>query len=182
MDGNLIGTPIEEGWGDIFQSGSLDRGVLTLLNQGIPPARTWPPVLDRLLTPPVAEPVAPTVIVTMDIGEVNESLIDHTMVAAVFSVWIQDSPDAVLPDHELILWTDTVLLWLSHGYNVLIHCAAGVSRSSYLDCAVQMRGRHVSFDDALAYIKASRPQANPNSGFVEQLRRLEPELMKDETV
>lgn len=182
MDGNKIGTPIEPGWGDIFQSGSLDRGLLTLITTGAPPQRTWPPILDQLLVPPGPDPMAPSIIVTMNIGEMNESFIEHAAISAVFSVWINDSPDAVLPDHELILWADTILLWLSRGYNLVIHCAAGVSRSTYMDCAVQMRGRHMTFDEALAYIRVSRPQAGPNQGFIDQLRRLEPELMKNETV
>lgn len=178
MDGNQIGDPIEPGWGDIFQSTSVDKGLLTLIASGAPPSRQWPPVLDKMLA---SEPVkvAPTVVVAMNRGEVDESFIDHDHVSAVFSVWIEDRPDATLPDHELIAWVDTVILWLSHGYNVLIHCAAGVSRSSYLDAAVQMRARKMTFDQALAFIRKYRPQANPNTGFTAHLQQIESELMND---
>jgi hypothetical protein len=136
--------------GRLFQGGTADASVATL--------------------------PGPLEIVCMDLGELNESLIDHKNVECLLAVWINDSPDAVLKDQTLLLLTRQVRSWLQAGGNVLVHCGAGVSRASYMDCALLMSTFKVSFDSALEIIRRSRPQANPNSGFVDQLRRMEPAI------
>jgi protein-tyrosine phosphatase len=95
----------------------------------------------------------------------------------VLAVWIEDSPDACLKDGVLLGLVRTIVAWLAAGGDAYIHCAAGVSRSSYMDCAVHMAALKVGFDHALAIIRAQRPVADPNAGFVAHLRRLEPQLL-----
>lgn len=58
---------------------------------------------------------------------------------------------------------------------VLVHCIAGISRSATVVTAYLMCKDHISFDDALAIVRANRPRASPNSGFCEQLKFLETE-------
>ena len=54
--------------------------------------------------------------------------------------------------------------------SMLVHCFAGVSRSTTLVAAYLIRTRGLSTDDAISCIRSLRPQVNPNSGFVAQLR------------
>jgi protein-tyrosine phosphatase len=141
---------IRAGWGSIWQGGTADVAV-----ENLP---------------------GPLLIVAMDRGEFNEQFIDHKNVAAVLAVWIDDNPDAVLQDAILIALVDAVEAWVKDGGNVYDHCAAGVSRSSYLDIAVHMRAANLSYDDAFALVHTQRPVISPNSGFQSQLRRMEASL------
>ncbi|MED6283326.1 Dual specificity protein phosphatase 14 [Characodon lateralis] len=52
---------------------------------------------------------------------------------------------------------------------VLVHCAAGVSRSASLCLAYLMKYQRVSLAEAHAWVKARRPVIRPNSGFWRQL-------------
>jgi hypothetical protein len=58
----------------------------------------------------------------------------------------------------------------ARGVTVLVHCAAGVSRSGsvvvdYVRARLGLRDAH----EALARVRASRPQVAPNTGFMRQL-------------
>lgn len=118
--------------------------------------------------------VGPLLIVCMDQGEANEQFIDHATVEAVLAVWINDDPSACLKDGVLVGLADAIVAWLNDGGNAYLHCAAGVSRASYIDVAVHCRALGISANDALARIQAARPVANPNQGFLAQLQRLWP--------
>lgn len=52
---------------------------------------------------------------------------------------------------------------------VLVHCYAGVSRSVSVVIAYLIWKYNMSYNDALNYIRSSRPIANPNPGFAIQL-------------
>ena len=116
----------------------------------------------------------PLLVVCMDKGEENNQFIDHATVEAVLTVWIEDAPDATLKDNVLTALAWQITSWLTYGGNVYIHCAAGVSRASYMDIAVHCCALGVSANEALALIRAQRPIANPNPGFLAQLQRLWP--------
>jgi predicted protein tyrosine phosphatase len=149
VDYNKIGDfPLGTNYGVIFQGSAVDATINTL--------------------------PGPLVIVTMDAGELDESYIDHIRQVAIAELYIgiNDSPDAILPPEQLIAHANAVLYYLEHGFNVYLHCAAGVSRASYLDCTIHMIAKGIDFDTALAYIRKFRPQASPNSGFSEQLKHL----------
>jgi protein-tyrosine phosphatase len=60
--------------------------------------------------------------------------------------------------------------------NILVHCHAGISRSSTMVIAYLMREKGMSFVDAFAAVKKIRPQVQPNAGFIRQLRRYEMDL------
>lgn len=152
MDFNRIDLAgIQPGWGSIWQGGAADVAVTTL--------------------------PGPLLIVVMDQGEFNEQFIQHgKSVEAVLAVWIDDIPESVLLDPVLLMLVHTITEWLRAGGNVYDHCAAGVSRASYLDIALHMHVANLSFDDAFALVHAQRPVINPNPGFVQQLRRLESAL------
>ncbi|KAJ1467972.1 protein-tyrosine phosphatase-like protein, partial [Baffinella frigidus] len=52
---------------------------------------------------------------------------------------------------------------------VLVHCHQGVSRSCSLCISYAMLRLHLSFDQALARVKAARGVCNPNPGFINAL-------------
>mmetsp|Transcript_51538 Transcript_51538/g.120919 ORF Transcript_51538/g.120919 Transcript_51538/m.120919 type:complete len:85 (+) Transcript_51538:1-255(+) len=58
----------------------------------------------------------------------------------------------------------------------LIHCSAGVSRSSSVVISYLMRRRGMSLREAYDTVKAARPQIAPNPGFWSQLLDLEMSL------
>lgn len=56
--------------------------------------------------------------------------------------------------------------------NILVHCMAGVSRSTTIVAAYLMSNNGLSVQTALKHIKTKRPRINPNQGFIQQLHRL----------
>ncbi len=116
----------------------------------------------------------PLLVVCMDRGEDNNQYINHSTVESVLTVWIDDQPDGCLKDEVLTGLADSIVAWLNAGGNVYLHCHQGVSRASYIDIAVHCRALRISAGEAFAMIKAERPIADPNPGFVAQLQRLFP--------
>ncbi|CAD8067073.1 unnamed protein product [Paramecium primaurelia] len=53
--------------------------------------------------------------------------------------------------------------------NVLIHCAAGISRSATLVLAYLMKTYQYTLEQALRFLKQKRPYVRPNPGFLLQL-------------
>jgi protein phosphatase slingshot len=62
---------------------------------------------------------------------------------------------------------------------VLVHCVQGKSRSTSIVIAYLLRKRGMSLDDALALVKARRPIARPNAGFMKQLKIFENTLQAE---
>ncbi|EEP76045.1 predicted protein [Uncinocarpus reesii 1704] len=59
---------------------------------------------------------------------------------------------------------------LQRPVGVLVHCIQGISRSGAIIVAYLMRYRALSYFDALAMARESRPIIKPNQGFALQLR------------
>jgi protein-tyrosine phosphatase len=55
------------------------------------------------------------------------------------------------------------------GENVLVHCAAGVSRSATIVLSYLMRYHSMGLHDAIKYLRSKRRCICPNPGFMEQL-------------
>lgn len=140
------------GWGDLYQGAAADSGVQTIA-RGL-----W--------------------VVCMNRGEIDDSWVDHVGVMGITTVWIDDAPAAILPDEQVFAQTDMAVAWLNRGLPLLGHCGAGVSRASYHNLPVIMHVLHMGYDSALALLRTVRPQADPNTGFEAQLRRLEPLLVQ----
>ena len=54
--------------------------------------------------------------------------------------------------------------------NCLVHCGAGVSRSTTMALAWWIKKHGSKLDEGLALFKKRRPICNPNTGFMAQLR------------
>jgi protein-tyrosine phosphatase len=56
---------------------------------------------------------------------------------------------------------------------VLVHCAAGVSRSATIVIGYIMFKSRIPYQTALEQVKSKRPIVKPNDGFVKQLQEFE---------
>lgn len=64
----------------------------------------------------------------------------------------------------------------SKGGKILVHCAAGISRSATLVIAYLMYSYAMSFSDAYAFVKKRRDIVDPNMGFIVQLSNFDDAL------
>ena len=62
---------------------------------------------------------------------------------------------------------------------VLVHCAAGSSRSATFVIAYIMRNKKMSFKEALEFVKSKRSVISPNPGFKDQLQLFEKVLIEN---
>jgi len=57
--------------------------------------------------------------------------------------------------------------------SIIVHCQVGGSRSPTLVIAYLMKKYHVPFEAALGFVRKKNPRANPNPGFITQLKAYE---------
>ncbi|XP_032275487.1 dual specificity protein phosphatase 15 [Phoca vitulina] len=81
---------------------------------------------------------------------------------------VADTPEVLIKKHfkECINFIHCCRL---NGGNCLVHCFAGISRSTTIVTAYVMTVTGLGWRDVLEAIKATRPIANPNPGFRQQL-------------
>lgn len=75
---------------------------------------------------------------------------------------------------DLLHWIPQALLFIdgamSCGCSVLVHCAAGISRSPALAVAYVMYSLKMDLDHAYRFVKERRPTISPNFNFLGQLQ------------
>ncbi|CAF4843918.1 unnamed protein product [Pieris macdunnoughi] len=83
-----------------------------------------------------------------------------------------------LPESDVRLVLKESLLFMNEAIekkeNVLVHCNAGVSRTSLVAIAYLMHYENMAFEDSYNLVKSKRPCIRPNDGFVKQLRMMVP--------
>jgi len=76
-------------------------------------------------------------------------------------------------DVDIMKYFDETNAFIAHAVaanqGVLVHCAAGISRSVTCVCAYLMKTRKWDVDTAIEFVRSKRAVANPNSGYLEQL-------------
>ena len=65
---------------------------------------------------------------------------------------------------------------IKEGGNILVHCYAGISRSTSIIIAYLMKYKKMNFNKSFELIKEKRGKIQPNSGFILQLKAYEKEL------
>jgi len=87
-------------------------------------------------------------------------------------IFLEDVPEA-----NLVAAFDVATAWIHNALEnqgaVLVHCAAGISRSVTVVCAYLLRyhgDRFQSAEMAVSHVQKARPWASPNHGFLKQLR------------
>lgn len=88
---------------------------------------------------------------------------------------VRDSADVDLEEHfdECFAFINEAK---QNGGAVLVHCFAGRSRSVTVVVAYLMKMLGMDFSQAFDLVRAKRPQAAPNPGFVIQLKQFERKL------
>jgi len=61
----------------------------------------------------------------------------------------------------------------SNNGKVLVHCLYGISRSSTIVLSYLMKKLNAHYEEAFKTLKEKHPRADPNGGFVRQLKKLE---------
>lgn len=91
---------------------------------------------------------------------------------------VLDSQSELLLDHfaDSIYWIECALRE-NVNHKILVHCFAGRSRSVAIVLAYLMYKLHIPLSVALLHVRQFRASANPNSGFINQLKAFEYCLM-----
>ncbi|CAL8254333.1 unnamed protein product [Lota lota] len=89
------------------------------------------------------------------------------------TVNILDVPDTPITSY-LADCSSFIDLAKAKGGGVLVHCNAGVSRSTAIVIGYLMLREGLSFDDAFGQVKHARPSVCPNPGFCQQLKSYTP--------
>lgn len=90
--------------------------------------------------------------------------------------YIVDDIDGVQMNFKIL---DEIHDCLQKGNRCLVHCFAGVSRSSTIVIAYLMKHGHMRLGDAYNLVKSKRNQVHPNNGFWKQLILLDKYLFPD---
>mmetsp|Transcript_8983 Transcript_8983/g.12359 ORF Transcript_8983/g.12359 Transcript_8983/m.12359 type:complete len:195 (-) Transcript_8983:39-623(-) len=119
-----------------------------------------------------------------DLEELKKRNISHILTAAhdidpKFSseieyliVQVDDWPAANLL-HSFDVCIEYIDKVRSQKGSVLVHCQAGISRSTTVVCAYLMKTQNMKFDEALKFIQEKRKFVSPNHGFRSQLKLFE---------
>lgn len=84
------------------------------------------------------------------------------------------------PDEKMTRYFKEAFDFIEKGERVLVHCAAGISRSSSMAIAYLMMKNKWDYQTAHDLVKKARPAIYPNHGFISQLKELE-KTFKPET-
>ena len=99
------------------------------------------------------------------------SISDHTfqdrLLLQINDVEAQNLDDAIRQCNAFIERAVSV------GGQVLVNSTLGVSRSAAVICAYMIKHHNLTYDDAIARVRAVRSNAKPNAGFETQLRAYE---------
>lgn len=108
--------------------------------------------------------VPPEIDAILNLRVEHEDLVPADKIKAIAWMPIQDG------EFPGLMWLHTAVMTVDYyrkaGWNVLIHCAAGVSRSGMVDVAYHMYKNNWTRDQALVYVRAKRPATNPNPSFM----------------
>ncbi|XP_033969542.1 dual specificity protein phosphatase 8 [Trematomus bernacchii] len=85
---------------------------------------------------------------------------------------------------DLLPWIPQALVFIdaamSSGASVLVHCAAGISRSPALAVAYIMYSPGMDLDQAYRFVKERRPSISPNFNFLGQLQHFQRTLSQQQ--
>ncbi len=102
---------------------------------------------------------------------------DYPPEFTILHIKIADEMDVNISDHF-----DEALRFISesidnnHSNRILVHCEAGISRSSTIVIAYLMQYHHQSLKNAYEYVKQRKNNIDPNLNFFKQLIQFEKQL------
>jgi protein-tyrosine phosphatase len=86
-----------------------------------------------------------------------------------------------LPSFKLSTYFEECISFIDEGRKagkVLVHCAAGVSRSATIIICYVMKHMGKSSSEAICFVKSKHKASYPNLGFIRQLKAFEVDLKK----
>ena len=84
-----------------------------------------------------------------------------------------------MSSENIIKYFGECLQFIEGDDKILVHCAAGASRSATVVIAYIMWKKKMEFMDALQYVQKKRPIVWPNPGFKEQLKMFQKLLVEN---
>uniref|UniRef100_A0A7S4ML12 protein-tyrosine-phosphatase n=1 Tax=Prymnesium polylepis TaxID=72548 RepID=A0A7S4ML12_9EUKA len=135
--------------------------------------------------PPYPNEIVPGELYLGSAATANEAALDDLSISHIVSIVERNLLPIAGRTHKLCQIPDTdeaellpvlkealpfIASALQDGGRVLVHCERGASRSVSVVCAHLMLTDGVGLHDALAHVKAQRPCAQPNGGFLRQLQ------------
>lgn len=94
---------------------------------------------------------------------------------------IDDNPEEKISEHFFSVHK-IISQAVSENKNVVVHCAAGMSRSPTLVIAYLMIENRWNYEEAISFVRKRREIIDPNVGFIKQLKGLEYKLKKYSTI
>jgi len=90
---------------------------------------------------------------------------------------LNDTPNQNIIIHfeELFNIIEKILI---QNKKILIHCEAGISRSSTIVIAYLMKTKKMGYEKSLEFVREKRPIVDPNLGFIVQLMDYEKKIFK----
>ena len=82
-------------------------------------------------------------------------------------------------NENIIQYFGECLNFIKGDEKILVHCAAGASRSATVVIAYLMWKNKMKFEDAMKFVQKKRPIIYPNFGFKEQLKMFEKLLIEN---
>lgn len=113
-----------------------------------------------------------SVVQVVDPTFMGEGHAHHGRKLDIYRLDILDSTSADLKPHleATVRWIDDRL---RKGYNVLVHCQQGVSRSAAVVIAYLIYTHSMSYEAAFDFVRKRRACIKPNAGFVRALQEWE---------
>lgn len=112
---------------------------------------------------------------TNEVGNLNSNKFIY------LKLFLNDTPDENILNH-FDSTADFIHNFIKSNQGILVHCAAGVSRSATITIAYLMKYHKLKLKDAYHHVKKCRPIINPNEGFIRHLINYEYKLYKDTTI
>ena len=81
---------------------------------------------------------------------------------------------------NIIQYFRECLLFIDGDDKVLVHCAAGMSRSPTIVIAYIMWKKKMYLNDAIKFVREKRPLISPNANFMNQLKIFDELLIKND--
>lgn len=135
--------------------------------------------------------ILPRLYISDDIAARNKRLLDEKKITHILNL-TTNIPNKFEPDitymklnifdfenQNIDQYFDSAFQFIENAFkepknSVLVHCNAGISRSSsFIIAYLMLKQIHPKYKDALEYVRKRRPIINPNKGFERQLINLE---------
>ena len=91
--------------------------------------------------------------------------------------WYDEPQQEINKNDTLFRVIDVIDSYLTHNQRVVVNCFAGVSRSTTIVVAYIIYKYKLTLLEALQFVRSKRNIINPNPGFIQQLKNLEPLLL-----